>query len=300
MPEQFAASDDPQPAFISKQIVFGRYLYVDLTPSADTDFTLVCAGMEECSPGYHLERDGFMYYAMEYVTSGTWELEANGEIQAMRPGSIFTYTPETVYTLKATGEGSHAKYFVDFSGKSAKEQFDVMGLAPAKSEHFMQTRWINDLFEQLLACASLSKKSAREIGTHLTRLLLMRVREDFCTLSTAQTLAHNTYLRCRQYIQANFTSLQTIDAVAVACHLDAAYLSRLFKKFGKDTPYHFLIRLKMDHATNLLLRQRVTVRQAALAVGFSDPYHFSRVFKSVHGMSPRKFIDQVETRAMSV
>ena len=292
-------SKELNPAFISKQVVYGRYLYVDLAPSPETDFTVVCAGREECSPDYHLKRSGFMYYALEYVVSGTWELTANGETHMLQAGSVFAYTPDTAYTVKAVSTGSLVKYFVDFAGQSAAEQFDSMGLTAAKPEYFMQTRWINDIFDQLIDCANHSKETAYRIGTHLTRLLLMRVREDHCTLTSVQTQAHNTYLRCRHYIQANFAKLQTVDAVAVACGLDAAYLSRVFKKFGNESPYHFLIRLKMDHATNLLVRQGTTVKHAALAVSFNDPYHFSRVFKGVHGMSPRKFVERVESGTLS-
>jgi AraC-like DNA-binding protein len=30
------------------------------------------------------------------------------------------------------------------------------------------------------------------------------------------------------------------------------------------------------------------VKEAAQHVGFSDPYHFSRCFKAVHGVAPRE------------
>ncbi len=33
----------------------------------------------------------------------------------------------------------------------------------------------------------------------------------------------------------------------------------------------------------------VLVKAAGLAVDFEDPYHFSRVFKQIHGVAPRDF-----------
>jgi AraC family transcriptional regulator len=32
------------------------------------------------------------------------------------------------------------------------------------------------------------------------------------------------------------------------------------------------------------------VKEAAQRVGFADPYHFSRAFKSVHGVAPRALL----------
>jgi AraC-like DNA-binding protein len=32
-----------------------------------------------------------------------------------------------------------------------------------------------------------------------------------------------------------------------------------------------------------------TIKEIAHRVGYHDPYHFSRAFKSVHGVSPKAF-----------
>ena len=43
-------------------------------------------------------------------------------------------------------------------------------------------------------------------------------------------------------------------------------------------------------ADGLLQQQSdLTIKAAGLAVGFEDPYHFSRVFKQIHGVAPRDF-----------
>lgn len=47
-----------------------------------------------------------------------------------------------------------------------------------------------------------------------------------------------------------------------------------------------LTRRKMNLAAEFLLESGGLVKEAALRVGFADPYHFSRCFKSVHGVAP--------------
>jgi len=45
----------------------------------------------------------------------------------------------------------------------------------------------------------------------------------------------------------------------------------------------------MHHAAKLLLRSDETIQAAGRTVGFDDPYHFSCVFKRIHGVAPRDF-----------
>ena len=74
--------------------------------------------------------------------------------------------------------------------------------------------------------------------------------------------------------------------------VDPAYLSRIFRRFHKDTPYKFLVRLKMSHAASLLLTTGNLVKNIAFELGFENPFHFSRAFKSVYGISPESFVKQ--------
>jgi AraC-like DNA-binding protein len=50
-----------------------------------------------------------------------------------------------------------------------------------------------------------------------------------------------------------------------------------------------LLRLKMNHAAERLHQPGVLVKQVAEEAGFSDPFHFSRAFKSALGLSPDAF-----------
>jgi AraC-like DNA-binding protein len=109
------------------------------------------------------------------------------------------------------------------------------------------------------------------------------------TVSAAQL----TYQRCRQLIESRFLALQTLGDMAEACHTDATYLCRLFKRYGAESPYHVLIRLKMRHAADLLNGSPTLIKQVAKTTGFADPYHFSRVFKKIYGVSPLAFLQSV-------
>jgi AraC-like DNA-binding protein len=98
--------------------------------------------------------------------------------------------------------------------------------------------------------------------------------------------AFATYQRCRKYIEENFLQVHTLREVATACHIDLAYLCRLFQRFGRQSPFQYLQHLRMNRAVDLLQNSNCMVKEVAQELGFSDPYNFSRAFKRVFGVYP--------------
>ncbi len=57
-------------------------------------------------------------------------------------------------------------------------------------------------------------------------------------------------------------------------------------------PLSYVLHCKMERAKELLREQDYTVRQAGAEVGMQDPYHFSKQFKNIVGISPSAFMKQ--------
>ena len=68
----------------------------------------------------------------------------------------------------------------------------------------------------------------------------------------------------------NYFRIKTIDELAIELNIDPAYLSLVFRRFHNDTPYSFLIRLKMGHAASLLLSSRRLVKDIAFELGYEN------------------------------
>lgn len=64
------------------------------------------------------------------------------------------------------------------------------------------------------------------------------------------------------------------------------HLNRVFRAALGVTPLQHLARLRMERASTLLLEGRLTVAAVGRAVGYADPYYFSRVFRQHFGHSP--------------
>ena len=57
-------------------------------------------------------------------------------------------------------------------------------------------------------------------------------------------------------------------------------------------PLSYVLHCKMERAKELLREQTYTVRQVGAEIGMQDPYHFSKQFKNIVGISPSAFMKQ--------
>jgi len=88
------------------------------------------------------------------------------------------------------------------------------------------------------------------------------------------------------YISENFhKSIQLTDA-AEAASVNAAHLSRLFAKHLGTSFVDYLASLRIAEAERLFKEKRLSVKEAAHAVGFQDPAYFTRIYKKIKGILP--------------
>lgn len=65
-----------------------------------------------------------------------------------------------------------------------------------------------------------------------------------------------------------------------------------FRTATGDTPHNYIIRQEMEYGAYLLIESSDTIKQVARAVGYDDPYHFSRRFHQTMGVSPSDYRKQ--------
>lgn len=80
----------------------------------------------------------------------------------------------------------------------------------------------------------------------------------------------------------------------------ASALARLFRRTGAGSPMAFVTGVRMRHACDLLAETDLSVRQVGRAVGFDDPYHFSRRFRATMGCAPTAYRADAMLRGRTV
>jgi AraC-like DNA-binding protein len=283
---------EKQASFISTQVSAGEYYYLNLTPEKEQTETVVCGGREQCAPNYRMERSGFKFYSIEFVSTGKGTLTLRGKTSPLRPGALFFYGPGIPHKITTAPDAPLLKYFVDFTGSALSSLIKKTELAhtPLYAANILRIR---SLFENLLQTGNTESRHRNTLCVLLLKQLILTIDETALPHQEAFSPAWQTYVRCRQHVEQNFQNLSYVGQIATECHLDQAYLCRLFHRYANETPLQLLIRLKMARAADLLSGGQLLIKQVADLCGYPDPYHFSRVFKRVYGIPPETFIKTV-------
>jgi AraC-like DNA-binding protein len=277
------------PEFFSPQVAAARRFYLDLNPSRQQRLAIVCGGREQCRADYAIHRTTFPFYSIEYVARGRGTLKLNNRTHELRPGRLFSYGPGVAHDITSDGGEPLVKYFVDFAGRDAAKLLRDCRLASGSMAQIFPPDTLVNLFDELVQVGQHGGRQASVLGEKLLECLTLKIRTARAPLAGAETLAFTTYQDCRQHIEEHFLRLRTLKQIAAECHTDPAYLCRLFRRYDHQSPYQCLLRLKMRRAAEQLQQPGALVKQIAQETGFTDPFHFSRVFKSVLGLSPAAF-----------
>ena len=94
-----------------------------------------------------------------------------------------------------------------------------------------------------------------------------------------------------EYVRANFDKKLTLDEIARNAFLSKAYLSSIFKEEIGESLTNYINRVRIEKSKILLLDKEVSLIDIANLCGFEDQSYFTRVFKKMVGISPKKYRD---------
>ena len=92
------------------------------------------------------------------------------------------------------------------------------------------------------------------------------------------------------YILDNYTDPDlSLSDLADISGVSEVHVRRIFKAEANTSPVRYINFVRLSQAENMLKNSNFTVTQIAESVGFTDPFYFSRLFKSSSGVSPSEF-----------
>ena len=260
------------------------------------DLSLFQCGREKCSPAHSFRPVARNHFLFHYVISGTGKLFANDSkgvtqeynIKSMQGFMIF---PDQITTYIADNDMPWEYVWVEFDGLRAKAVVESAGFSPdnpvykARSKEFRE-----EMMKEMNYIAENGSSSPLHIIGHLYLFL------DFLARSTEGIkVNHGSKLRdfyiheALEFISHNFQNDISVENIADVCGLNRSYFGKIFKQALGKSPQEFLLSYRMVKAAELLKLTKLSVGDISLAVGYDNQMHFSRAFKSVYGISPKKW-----------
>jgi AraC-like DNA-binding protein len=288
MPSQSSVISEP--AFVSQQVAESRRYYLNLKPSPRAALSVVCGGVERMRPEYVVERQGFPFFAVEFVAEGRGTLMLKGRRFKLLPGTVFAYGPSVPHTIRNDPRAPMRKYYVDFAGTEAKRVLKHSPLGSWRASCIADIPSLVEAFESLAREANGDDTLTQSLCVLRLRVLMLKIRQIAVSGSRPVPRAFATYERIRTHVETHFLRLHTIDAIARECHVSPIHVSRLFHRFNRSGAYQFLIKLKMNRAAELLMNEGLLVKETAVRLGFPDAFQFSRSFKKTYGVPPSQLL----------
>ncbi len=249
-------------------------------------------------PAYEVRRPSFPYLGVEFVASGEGVLRMGGKEHRLVAGVVFAYGPGVAHEITCVPERPLVKYFVDLAGRDADEL-----LVTPRPGGIVQTsapEQILRLFDDLLDAGMKKSAMTEKICAVIVQHLLLKIAETAVPLGETGAEAFETYQRCRSYIETNYQNVVDLPQIAAHGDIDPAYVCRLFKRFDRHGPWQYVVKLKMQDAAQRLKSPGAMIKTVSAELGFSDPFQFSRTFRRVYGVSPRRFLQLQRGAAVGV
>ncbi|MHC4069267.1 MAG: helix-turn-helix domain-containing protein [Planctomycetota bacterium] len=91
------------------------------------------------------------------------------------------------------------------------------------------------------------------------------------------------------YIEANYDKAMTLEEIARASYLSVSRLAHVFREQMGMTMIDYLTSVRIEKAKQLLLATDLNCTEVCFKVGYNNQSYFTRTFKELVGMTPRRF-----------
>lgn len=125
------------------------------------------------------------------------------------------------------------------------------------------------------------------------RAKIMSIFYDMIYRLSSQNTINSVISRAIAYLENNYDNPRLTNAeLAMQCNISEVYFRRIFEKQYKMTPKQYIINIRINKAKQLLAENSLKINAVAERCGFSNQYHFCRVFKEKIGLTPTEYIKQ--------
>ncbi len=239
---------------------------------------------------------------------------ADGTVLAEFPGMIntITYLDDVVCSSVGSGLNRHTTVGVDMDYTAARyeseAECDVDALKARMKEKYII---LVPIFEAVDGIGEKIVSLIRSIGADfysgelsekpmalskwfaLVSLLTDYVMKRLDNIESRLPPSEHMYAsKAVKYISENYSRKLTVDEIAEYVELSVGHFQRLFHRVKGMSVVEYINVHRVTAAAELMVTQNITLREAALNVGISDPAYMSRLFKKVTGMSCREYLRQ--------
>ena len=260
-------------------------------------YAIKCDNKDFLNGNYHCHD----FIEFSYVLSGNVNYRIDNKFYKISEKTLLVFNPE-VYHQESLNKGEqNTELHIGFRNI----KIDGLPLNYILKENFdapLEFKQYKDDFHK--CCLEIiEEQEACEIGKELIlkslimKLIALFLKETNYVKNTKKIDRYdfpfydksNVVKIILEYFDNNYMKNISLDDMSKNMYISSVYISKVFKEKTGESPINYLINLRLEKAKDLLISTESPVKAIAQAVGYSDAYYFSKLFKKYYGNSPCKF-----------
>lgn len=254
------------------------------------DLNAVEVGYNRVPPGLYqsLLREE---YILHYVVRGSGVFCG----EAFKSGDSYIVHPNMAETIVSDSFDPYETYWFKFKGTHAGDFVKKCGMPNHNGVfHFDKTKECAEILKNALYIDSLANEyEEAEILNAAMHHIMSHHFTNLKTISRSNSIA----AQVMNFLNKNYTSDISIDAIANNLNYHRSYLYMLFKSEYGISPKEYIVDLRIKRAKELLLENnQLSIGEISMMVGYQDQLYFARLFHQKAGCSPRDFVKANKTK----
>lgn len=239
----------------------------------------------KCFPGWEIIKSVIDFHDLSYVVAGKGMYYINDRELPVAAGDVLYITPGNLREAKSSLDEPMELFAINFRLIANMAVTNASVLPFQTKNKLGHDPRILYLFKQLtrvwIEKNDLYTSEARAITIQILCELIRRVyRQRPAAAFDARIEA------VKDYIHEHFDLPLTLKTLAETVGLNDVYLGALFKKTEGSSISAYINKIRISHATDILIAEKATISEVAYRCGFSDAFYFCRVFKRYKGYPP--------------
>ncbi len=241
-------------------------------------------------------------YEIYYLQSGTRKIFLDDSIYILDRGDMVFIPMNTIHKTSYVNDRVHERIAIIFNDqavpdiKSSASQVSfkkifysdpVIHIASVHRDYIegLLNRMLSE-YEQRDDYSDINIKNClQELIIFLIRYKHHKSSEYIQNIDMADTLMQEA----ARYIRINYMKDLSLEAVAAHVNISPTYFSKKFKSSTGFGYKEYLIYVRIQEASDMLLETNESISEIALKCGFNDSDYFGNAFKKTKGLSPSKY-----------
>lgn len=250
-------------------------------------FYLTCIG--EADPQPEINRpEGYHCPQIILCSEGSGILQTAGMERPVTAGTAYFLPAGTPHTYFQT-DNVWRTHYVSFTGYAAEILLRQLGLTEAGVFN-VDLGIMRSIFQRMLNTVKSDKFYGGFTASAIVYEYIVEFNHQIIGAENRFASESASLTPVLNYIDLHYSELIELETLCKLIHVTPQYLCRLFRKRLGMRPLEYVTQRRVQQAKVYLREGEKSVKEIALAVGYTDAGYFSAVFKRSEGISPREYI----------